>query len=83
MHVGSPHTPALTTMEPGDCVGEMSIIEDRDPSAYVIGAENNSTIIFPVPLDLITPLIGGAAVNASRVIRAPSGASPSPAPRVT
>jgi diguanylate cyclase (GGDEF)-like protein len=39
VHVGSPDAPVLTTMEVGACVGEMSIIEDRDPSAYVIGAE--------------------------------------------
>jgi len=39
VHVGSPDTPVLATMETGACVGEMSIIEDRDPSAYVIGAE--------------------------------------------
>jgi diguanylate cyclase (GGDEF)-like protein len=45
VHVGSLQTPALTTMEPGDCVGEMSIIEDRDPSAYVIGAENTHVLV--------------------------------------
>ncbi len=39
IHVGSPDTPVLATMEVGACVGEMSIIEDRDPSAFVIGAE--------------------------------------------
>ncbi|NIL93398.1 MAG: diguanylate cyclase [Woeseiaceae bacterium] len=39
VHVGSPEAPILTTMDVGACVGEMSIIEDRDPSAYVIGAE--------------------------------------------
>ena len=39
VHVGSPDTPVLATMVPGACVGEMSIIEDRDPSAFVIGAE--------------------------------------------
>ena len=39
VHVGSPDTPILATMETGECVGEMSIIEDRDPSAFVIGAE--------------------------------------------
>lgn len=39
IHVGSPDTPALATMDIGACVGEMSIIEDRDPSAYVIAAE--------------------------------------------
>jgi len=39
VHVGSPDAPLLATMEVGACVGEMSIIEDRDPSAYVIAAE--------------------------------------------
>jgi diguanylate cyclase (GGDEF)-like protein len=45
IHVGSPEAPVLTTMEAGDCVGEMSIIEDRDPSAYVIGAENTHLLV--------------------------------------
>jgi diguanylate cyclase (GGDEF)-like protein len=41
VHVGAPDTPKLTTMDVGSCVGEMSIIEDRDPSAFVIGAEES------------------------------------------
>ena len=45
IHVGSPEAPVLTTMEAGDCVGEMSIIEDRDPSAYVIGAEKTHLLV--------------------------------------
>ena len=40
-----PDTPALTTMEAGECVGEMSIIEDRDPSAWVIAAENSHLLV--------------------------------------
>ncbi|MGI9222668.1 MAG: GGDEF domain-containing protein [Woeseiaceae bacterium] len=39
VHVGSAETPALATISPGECVGEMSIIEDRDPSAFVLAAE--------------------------------------------
>ena len=39
VHVGSTDTPVLAVMEVGACVGEMSIIEDRDPSAFVIAAE--------------------------------------------
>ncbi len=39
VHVGSIDTPVLATIDPGECVGEMSIIEDRDPSAFVLGAE--------------------------------------------
>ncbi len=45
VHVGSPNTPPLTCVEPGACVGEMSIIEDRDPSAYVVGAENSHLLV--------------------------------------
>ncbi len=41
VHVGSVDTPPLATMTAGACVGEMSIIEDRDPSAYVVAAENS------------------------------------------
>jgi diguanylate cyclase (GGDEF)-like protein len=41
VHVGSPEAPILVTMEAGACVGEMSIIEERDPSAYVLGAERS------------------------------------------
>jgi diguanylate cyclase (GGDEF)-like protein len=32
-------------MESGACVGEMSIIEDRDPSAYVIAAEDTHMLV--------------------------------------
>jgi diguanylate cyclase (GGDEF)-like protein len=39
VHVGSIDTPVLATITTGECVGEMSIIEDRDPSAFVLGAE--------------------------------------------
>ena len=45
VHVGSPDTPVLATMDVGACVGEMSIIEDRDPSAYVIGAEDTHLLV--------------------------------------
>ncbi|MDJ0750300.1 MAG: GGDEF domain-containing protein [Woeseiaceae bacterium] len=45
VHVGSPDAPVLATMATGECVGEMSIIEDRDPSAYVIGAEDSHLLV--------------------------------------
>ncbi|MDH3757225.1 MAG: GGDEF domain-containing protein [Gammaproteobacteria bacterium] len=45
VHVGSPGGPVVATMETGACVGEMSIIEDRDPSAYVIGAEDTHLLV--------------------------------------
>ena len=45
VHVGSPEAPILATMDVGACVGEMSIIEDRDPSAYVIAAEPTHLLV--------------------------------------
>lgn len=45
VHVGSPDAPRLTTMEVGACAGEMSIIEDRDPSAYVVAAEPTHVLV--------------------------------------
>jgi len=45
IHVGSVDTPVLATMDVGACVGEMSIIEDRDPSAFVIGAEESHLLL--------------------------------------
>ncbi len=45
VHVGSLDAPVLASMEAGACVGEMSIIEDRDPSAYVIGAEESHLLV--------------------------------------
>ncbi|MEM9208234.1 MAG: GGDEF domain-containing protein, partial [Pseudomonadota bacterium] len=45
VHVGSPDAEVLATMDVGDCVGEMSIIEDRDPSAFVIAAEPSHLLV--------------------------------------
>ena len=45
VHIGSPGGPILATMETGACVGEMSIIEDRDPSAYVVGVEDTHLLV--------------------------------------
>ena len=39
VRVGSADAPILATMDVGACAGEMSIIEDRDPSAYVNAAQ--------------------------------------------
>jgi len=45
VHVGSVDTAVIATMEVGACVGEMSIIEDRDPSAFVVGAEESHLLL--------------------------------------
>jgi diguanylate cyclase (GGDEF)-like protein len=45
VHVGAEDGPVVATMDVGSCAGEMSIIEDRDPSAYVIGAEASHLLV--------------------------------------
>ncbi|MEM7502052.1 MAG: GGDEF domain-containing protein [Pseudomonadota bacterium] len=45
IRVGAADAPILTTMGAGACVGEMSIIEDRDPSAFVIAAEPTHLLV--------------------------------------
>lgn len=45
VHVGSPDSAVLATMDVGACAGEMSIIEDRDPSAYVVAAEATHLLV--------------------------------------
>lgn len=45
VHVGSTETPVLAKMDVGACVGEMSIIEDRDPSAFVVGHEESHLLV--------------------------------------
>lgn len=45
VHVGSPDAPVIATMDVGACAGEMSIIEDKDPSAYVIAAEPSHLLL--------------------------------------
>lgn len=58
VRVGSPDSPVIATMRTGECAGEMSIIEDRDPSAYVVAAE-------PTHLLVIHQTILWAMVDAS------------------
>jgi diguanylate cyclase (GGDEF)-like protein len=45
VHVGSPDAPILATMDVGSCAGEMSIIEGRDPSAFVLAAEPTHVLV--------------------------------------
>lgn len=45
----------LTLVEPGECVGEMSIIEGKNPSAYVIASETSQ--IMQIPQDVLWEMI--------------------------
>lgn len=58
VHVGSPDAPKLVTLDVGACAGEMSIIEDRDPSAYVIAAE--STHLLVIHKDILWSMVNAS-----------------------
>ncbi len=45
VHVGRLDAPALRTLDVGECAGEMSIIEDRDPSAWVVAEEDSHLMV--------------------------------------
>ncbi len=45
VHIGSPDASIIATVDIGSCAGEMSIIEERDPSAYVIAAEPTHLLV--------------------------------------
>lgn len=45
VRVGSQDAPIIATVDVGACAGEMSIIEDRDPSAYVSAAEPTHLLV--------------------------------------
>ncbi len=38
---------ALSALQPGDCAGEMSIIEERAPSAFVVARESSHVLVIP------------------------------------
>jgi diguanylate cyclase (GGDEF)-like protein len=40
VHLGSRDAPKIADLGPGSCAGEMSLIEDKDPSAFVVATEN-------------------------------------------
>lgn len=46
VHLNSPGEPPFTHIETGACAGEMSIIEDMAPSAFVVAAEATELIAF-------------------------------------
>lgn len=40
VHLGSIEAPKIADLGPGQCAGEMSLIEDKDPSAFVVATED-------------------------------------------
>ena len=45
VHVGHLDAPPLRSLDVGDCAGEMSIIENRDPSAWVVADEDSHLMV--------------------------------------
>lgn len=45
VHIGSPDAPVVAHLDVGACAGEMSIIEDRDPSAFVVASEASHLLV--------------------------------------
>jgi diguanylate cyclase (GGDEF)-like protein len=58
VHVGSTDSPVLATMEVGECAGEMSIIEDRDPSAYVVASQPTHLLV--IHKDILWDLVNAS-----------------------
>jgi len=45
VHLGSQDAPKIADLGPGQCAGEMSLIEDKDPSAFVVATENSHLMV--------------------------------------
>jgi diguanylate cyclase (GGDEF)-like protein len=45
VHVGALDAPKIADLIPGSCAGEMSLIEDKDPSAFVVAVEDSHLMV--------------------------------------
>jgi two-component system cell cycle response regulator len=45
VHLGSLDAPKIADLTPGSCAGEMSLIEDKDPSAFVVAVEDSHLMV--------------------------------------
>jgi diguanylate cyclase (GGDEF)-like protein len=45
VHLGSLDAPKIADLGPGACAGEMSLIEDKDPSAFVVATEDSHLMV--------------------------------------
>ncbi|HEY8522061.1 MAG TPA: GGDEF domain-containing protein [Gammaproteobacteria bacterium] len=45
VHLGARDAPKIADLTPGACAGEMSLIEDKDPSAYVVATEESHLMV--------------------------------------
>ena len=45
VHIGSLDSRRISTLPPGSCAGEMSLIDNKDPSAFVVATENSHLMV--------------------------------------
>jgi diguanylate cyclase (GGDEF)-like protein len=45
VHLGALEAPKIADLGPGACAGEMSLIEDKDPSAFVVATEGSHLMV--------------------------------------
>jgi diguanylate cyclase (GGDEF)-like protein len=45
VHLGALDAPKIADLGPGSCAGEMSLIEDKDPSAFVVATEASHLMV--------------------------------------
>ena len=55
VHLGSLDSPKIADLLPGACAGEMSLVEEKDPSAYVIATEDTHLMV--VSHDLLWQMV--------------------------
>jgi len=47
VHPNGPESPAVAILEPGACVGEMSVVDHKPPSAWVLATNNCKVLVLP------------------------------------
>ena len=55
VHLGSLDSPKIADLVPDTCAGEMSLVEDKDPNAYVIATEDSHLMV--VSHDLLWKMV--------------------------
>jgi len=67
VYLESMSSPALITLEPGDCAGEMSIIEEKDPSAWVVAQSECHLMV--ISHDILWELIDASHAFSRNLLR--------------
>ncbi len=66
VHVGSLDARSIRQLDVGDCAGEMSIIENRDPSAWVVADEDSHLMV--IHKDVLWNLIDASHAFAKNLL---------------